>query len=62
MSFEIEIGELPGNVSEFTPIHGHPIRAGMPALVIRHPSGPWTTAAYDGPLENAPDMERIATY
>ena len=35
MNFQVEVGTIPGNISEFHgPAH---LRAGDPALVIRHP-------------------------
>ena len=59
-SFEIEVGTLPGNISEFHgPAH---LRAGDPALVIRHTSGPWSTSFYDKSLESDPRVTAIEVY
>ena len=58
--FDIEVGALPGNISEF---HGAASRrAGDPALVIRHPDWPWTTAAYSTPLEEDPRVQVLGTH
>ena len=58
--FDIALGTLPGNISEF---HGPgSLRAGDPALVIRHPSAPWTTAYYITPLENDPRVQVLGTH
>ena len=46
MNFQIEVGEIPGSISEFK----RKANIGDPALVIRHPSGPWTISAYVNPL------------
>ena len=61
MSFEIEVGTIPGNISEF---HGPAsLRAGEPALVIRHPDGPWSTSApYTDPLEGDSRVKVLGTH
>ena len=60
MSFEIEVGTIPGNISEFHgPAH---LRAGDPALVIRHPSAPWSTAPYNEPPSLDPRVTDIKGY
>ena len=62
MTFQIEVGVLPGNISEFHgPAH---LRAGDPALVIRHPDGPWTTAPYTAQhaLEVDPHVQVLGTH
>ena len=59
-SFDITVGTLPGNISEFHgPAH---LRAGDPALVIRHPSAPWTTSPYNTPLEDDPNVQVLGTH
>ena len=57
MSFEVEVGTIPSDISEF---HGK-VLLGAPALVIRHPSGPWTTAPYTTPLEDDPRVDLYRT-
>ena len=60
MGFEIEVGTIPGNISEFHgPAH---LRAGDPALVIRHPSAPWTSTLYTSPLEGDPRVQVLGTH
>ena len=58
--FSIEVGTIPGNISEFHgPAH---LRAGDPALVIRHPDAPWTSTFYATPLEDDPRVEVLGTH
>ena len=58
--FDITVGTIPGNISEFHgPAH---LRAGDPALVIRHPSAPWTSAPYNEPLEGDPRVTVLGTH
>ena len=58
--FDITVGTIPGNISEFHgPAH---LRAGDPALVIRHPSAPWTSAPYGSPLESDPRVQVLGTH
>ena len=58
--FDISVGTIPGNISEF---HGSAhLRAGDPALVIRHPSAPWSTSFYDSPLEDDPRVQVLGTH
>ena len=58
--FDIQVGVLPGNISEFHgPAH---LRAGDPALVIRHPSAAWTTSPYNTPLEDDPRVQVLGTH
>ena len=60
MNFQIEVGTIPGNISEF---HGPgSLRAGDPALVIRHPSAPWSTSFYNTPLEDDPRVTVLGTH
>ena len=59
MSFEISVGTIPGSITEFK---GHSAKMGDPALVIRHPSGPWTISQYDYPLEKDPDVKNVHTF
>ena len=42
MDFQIKLGELPESAKEFD----GPISPGDSAIVVQHPSGPWTTSAY----------------
>ena len=58
MSFEVTEGTIPGSITEFK---GH-AKMGNPALVIRHPSGPWTISQYDGPLGEDPRVENVQTF
>ena len=53
MSFEVAVGTIPGSITEFK---GHSAKMGDPALVIRHPSGPWTISQYDEPLGEDPKV------
>ena len=60
MTFQIEVGTIAGNISEFHgPAH---LRTGDPALVIRHPSAPWTTSFYNTPLEDDPRVQVLGTH
>ena len=60
MTFQIEVGVLPGNISEFHgPAH---LRAGDPALVIRHPSAPWSTMFFSFSIENDPNVKVLGTH
>ena len=62
MSFTIEVGELPGNVTEFKgPISR---RMGDPALVIRDDAtGKMPeTAAYDEPLDGFHSVANVRTF
>ena len=58
--FDITVGTIPGNISEFHgPAH---LRAGDPALVIRHPSAPWSTSFYATPLEDDSRVKVLGTH
>ena len=59
MSFEVTEGTIPGSITEFK---GHSAKMGDPALVIRHPSGPWTISQYDEPLGEDPNVKHVQTF
>ena len=58
MSFEVAEGTIPSSITEFK---GH-AKMGDPALVIRHPSGPWTVSIYFGPLGQDPNVKHIQKF
>ena len=59
MSFEVAVGTIPGSITEFK---GHSAKMGDPALVIRHPSGPWTISQYSWPLVGDPHVENVQSF
>ena len=58
--FDISVGVLPDSVSDF---HGK-ARVGDPALIVKHPEGPWTTAPYTKRVVLADDrgVTEVYTY
>ena len=59
MSFQISMETIPESITEFK---GHRAKMGDPALVIRHPSGPWTISQYDEPLEEDPNVKHVQSF
>ena len=61
MTFEIEVGELPGSVTEFKGAISR--RMGDPALVIRNDEGNMPeTAAYSKPLDEFHGVSNVETF